>query len=45
MKYIYTLAFLSFSLISCAQGRFDGVEITVEPIRDNVYRLTGAGGN
>jgi glyoxylase-like metal-dependent hydrolase (beta-lactamase superfamily II) len=45
MKYLSTLTLLSFSLIACAQGRFDGVEITVEPIRDNVYMLTGAGGN
>ena len=45
MKYIYTLALLSFSLIACAQGRFDGVEITIVPAGENVYMLTGAGGN
>lgn len=45
MKYIFTLALLAFSLVTCAQGRFDGVEITIEPAGDNVYMLTGAGGN
>ena len=45
MKYLYTLAFLSFSLVACAQGRFESVEITIEPAGENIYMLTGAGGN
>lgn len=45
MTFLHTLAFLFFSLVACAQGRFDKVEITIEPIRENVYMLTGAGGN
>jgi glyoxylase-like metal-dependent hydrolase (beta-lactamase superfamily II) len=45
MKLIYTLIFISFPLAACAQGRFDAVEITVERVNDNIYMLTGAGGN
>lgn len=45
MKLIYTFIFISFPLAACAQGRFDAVEITVERVNDNIYMLTGAGGN
>ncbi|MFC4633983.1 MBL fold metallo-hydrolase [Dokdonia ponticola] len=45
MKKITLIALLATAYISCAQGRFDNVEITIEPVSDNIYMLQGAGGN
>lgn len=45
MKKITLIALLAISYISCAQGRFDNVEITIEPVSENMYMLQGAGGN
>ncbi|WP_299216154.1 MBL fold metallo-hydrolase [uncultured Dokdonia sp.] len=45
MKKITLIALLAISYISCAQGRFDSVEIKVEPVSDQIYMLQGVGGN
>lgn len=45
MKKMTLIALLAISYISCAQGHFDTVEITIEPVSDNIYMLQGAGGN
>ena len=45
MKKITLIALLAISYISCAQGRFDTVEIKVIPVSADIYMLQGAGGN
>lgn len=45
MKKITLIALLTISYISLAQGRFDNIEIKIEPVSDNIYMLQGAGGN
>lgn len=45
MKSLLLLSLFTFSIIATAQGRFDNVEIQVEPVGDNIYMLVGAGGN
>lgn len=45
MKKITCIALLGLSTLVSAQGRFDKVEINVEPVSENIYMLTGPGGN
>lgn len=45
MKKITCIALLGLSTLVSAQGRFDNVKINVEPVSENIYMLTGAGGN
>ena len=45
MKNTILLVALFITTITCAQGRFDKVEIQVEKVTENMYMLVGAGGN
>lgn len=45
MKSLLFISLFTFSLVACAQGRFDTIEIKVEPVGEDIYMLVGAGGN
>ncbi|RMB56523.1 MBL fold metallo-hydrolase [Dokdonia sinensis] len=45
MKSLLSLCIFTISLMATAQGRFDNVQIKVEPVGDDIYMLVGAGGN
>ena len=45
MKKITLLLTLCITTIAFSQGRFDNVQIKVEPVAENIYMLVGAGGN
>ncbi|MEP0263621.1 MBL fold metallo-hydrolase [Dokdonia sp.] len=45
MKKITCIALFCIATLASAQGRFDNVKINVEPVSENIYMLTGAGGN
>ncbi len=45
MKTLIYSSLLFFNCVVLAQGRFDSVEIKLDQVADQVYMLTGAGGN
>ena len=45
MKTLLYSSLLFFNCVVLAQGRFDSVEIKLDQVADQVYMLTGAGGN